>query len=111
MHRTKKPTVRTQVIIGLLGTTLDAGTSASRWERWRPSVSLCQHENLLLHRFELLHSRKYTSLAETILADIRSVSPETQTRAHVVEQKDPWDFQEVYGSLHDFARTYPFKPD
>ena len=24
---------------------------------------------------------------------------------------DPWDFEEVYGSLHDFARAYPFDTD
>ena len=23
----------------------------------------------------------------------------------------PWDFEEVYGALHDFARAYPFQPD
>ena len=24
---------------------------------------------------------------------------------------DPWDFEEVYGALHDFARGYPFDPE
>ena len=24
---------------------------------------------------------------------------------------DPWDFEEVYGALHDFARAYPFDPE
>src|SRR5947207_2400514 len=25
--------------------------------------------------------------------------------------KNAWDFEEVYGSLHDFARGYPFDPE
>jgi transcriptional regulatory protein RtcR len=25
--------------------------------------------------------------------------------------RDPWDFEEVYAALHDFARGYAFKPD
>jgi transcriptional regulatory protein RtcR len=29
----------------------------------------------------------------------------------VQELKNPWDFEEVYGSLLDFARQYPFHPE
>ena len=28
-----------------------------------------------------------------------------------MQQVDPWDFEEVYGALADFARSYPFKPE
>ena len=28
-----------------------------------------------------------------------------------IDFDDPWDFEDVYGALHDFARGYPFKPD
>jgi transcriptional regulatory protein RtcR len=99
------------VVLGLLGSNLDRGQGASRWEHWRPSVALCQHEDLLVSRFELLHPAKYTSLAETVAKDIIVASPETTVRRHVVEQDDPWDFQEVYGGLHDFAKSYPFNLD
>jgi transcriptional regulatory protein RtcR len=99
------------VILGLLGTQLDRGAGSRRWEEWRPTVSLCQHEELLVDRLELLHDRKRTSLAETVVRDIAGVSPETETRRHIVEFGDPWDFEEVYGALADFARGYPFEPD
>jgi len=36
------------------------------------------------------------------------VSPETQVNLHLCDPRDPWDFQEVYGCLHDFAKRYPF---
>lgn len=100
-----------QVVIGLLGTNLDRGKDPSRWEDWRPSVSLCQHEDLLIDRFELLHPKKYTGMAEFVANDIHSVSPETEVHPHCVEFRDPWDFQEVYSALHDFARAYPFDTD
>ncbi|MEN6365919.1 MAG: RNA repair transcriptional activator RtcR [Thermoguttaceae bacterium] len=99
------------VVVGLLGTRLDAGTSADRWVSWRPSVSICQHENLLVHRFELLYGPKEEKLAQLVAADIASVSPETEVRTHLVPMKDPWDFEEVYAALHNFARGYPFNTD
>ena len=39
------------------------------------------------------------------------VSPETTVRPHVVDFGDPWDFEQVYGALHDFAADYPFDPE
>jgi transcriptional regulatory protein RtcR len=99
------------VILGLLGPSLDNGKGPERWERWRPSVSLCQHDDLIVHRLELLFDPKFTALCETICRDCKSVSPETTIQAHKLPMVDPWDFQAVYGALHDFARAYPFKPD
>src|SRR5262249_48168290 len=43
-----------------------------------------------------------------VRGDIAATSPETVMRTHHVEFKDPWDFEEVYGGLHDFARAYRF---
>jgi len=99
------------VIIGLLGPSLDNGRGPQRWERWRPTVSLCQHPDLLVHRFELLHDRKFKALCTTVCTDIASVSPETQIRPHEIQFDDAWDFQGVYAALHDFARAYTFKPE
>ena len=96
------------VIIGLLGPVLDNGKGAARWEKWRPTVALCQQASLLVDRLELLYQLRYTGLAETIEADIKQVSPETKVRANLIEFENAWDFQQVYGALHDFARGYKF---
>jgi transcriptional regulatory protein RtcR len=96
------------VVIGLLGTTLDIGRGDNRWDRWRPTVSLCQQEDLAVDRMELLYPEQGESLAQQVAADIAQVSPQTQVRLHAVSQADPWDFEEVYTSLHDFAAAYPF---
>ena len=100
------------VAIGLLGVSLDAaGKTASRWEKWRPTVSLCQQEDLLIDRLELLHPPQADGLAHEVTRDITSVSPETRVVLHPLENPNPWDFAEVYGALYEFARTYPFDVD
>jgi transcriptional regulatory protein RtcR len=96
------------VAIGLLGTSLDIGKPATRWERWRPSVSLCQQENLVIDRFELLHPPGAEEAAGLLARDIASVSPETEVVLRPFPVVDPWDFEQVYSALHEFARTYPF---
>lgn len=99
------------VVIGFLGSTLDAGMGSGRWEKWRPTVSLCQHEDLLIDRLELLHARPHHKLAELIAEDIKLISPETEVNLHLVDPRNPWDFEEVYGALHEFAHTYSFDVD
>lgn len=99
------------VVIGLYGPTLDGGDAPDRWDRWRPSVSLCQHEDLVIDRFELLHQKKYDDKAEMIAQDIRTVSPETEVRRQRIEFRDPWAFEDVYSALHNFALGYDFNED
>ena len=100
-----------RVAIGFLGTTLDAGWSEARWERWRPTVALCRHGDHQIDRLELIHDNHASALAQRVTEDIGQVSPATQVRSHLMNLKDPWDFQEVYGALYDFARGYAFDPD
>ena len=70
------------VIIGLVGSVVDAGSGPSRWQRWRPTVSLCRHkEDLPVARFELIYQKKFEKLTQQVTA------------------------------LHDFARRYPFNPE
>ena len=63
---------------------------AGRWKKWRPTVSLAQHEDTLIHRIELLHSPQQIRLAELVKEDITSVSPDTgqiaDAFAHLIEQ-------------------------
>lgn len=97
------------VVIGFLGTQLDhGGKGAARWEKWRPTVGLCQQAEMQVHRLELLHDARARGLAERVALDIASVSPQTSVRQVEMELRDPWDFEEVYTALHDYARAYPF---
>src|SRR6476619_4205966 len=102
---------RRKVAIGLVGSVLDAGKGTERWEKWRPTVAICQYEDWVFDRLELLYQPRFTAIFEQLVEDIRRVSPETTVRGHVITCEDPWDFQDVYTCLHDFARAYPFDVD
>ncbi len=97
-----------RVVIGFIGTTMDAGKLDSRWERWRPTVALCQHEDMLVDRLELIHDTHSAALAKRVAADIQAVSPDTVVRFNLMNLRNAWDFQEVFAAMLDFARAYHF---
>jgi transcriptional regulatory protein RtcR len=100
------------VVIGFLGSTLDGSKlDHSRWNKWRPSVGLTMHEDLRVDRFVLIHGTAHQRLAEHVSEDIAAVSPETMVQRHIIDFADPWDFEEVYGKLLDFARGGRFDPE
>jgi transcriptional regulatory protein RtcR len=99
------------VVIGFLGTQLDSGRGAGRWEKWRPTVSLTQHPDVLVHRLELMYTPPHAELARQLQADIASVSPETKVNLVEIALDDPWDFGEVYAGLYDWAKAYRFDPE
>ena len=100
------------VVLGMLGTNLDRrGRGPKRWSSWRPTVSLCQHDDFIVDRLELLHEVRHTSLAKQVSRDIASVSPETEVVLHLIQQDDPWDFANVYRTLRTFTDDYDFDID
>ena len=104
--------MKSQVVIGFLGSTLDGSKhDASRWHKWRPSVGIVMHEDLRIDRFVLIHGSAHQRLADFVTSDIASVSPETRVEPQLIDFADPWDFEEVYGKLLDFAQAYPFDPE
>ncbi|MFZ1975500.1 MAG: RNA repair transcriptional activator RtcR [Candidatus Acidiferrales bacterium] len=102
---------RSQVVIGLLGTTLDGGRAQDRWQSWRPTVSVCRQPDFVVKRLELLHGLRDKALAARVADDIAAVSPETTVRLHETEFGDPWDFERVYETLFNFARAYAFETE
>ena len=102
------PARRRLVVFGLLGTTLDAGAGPRRWERWRPTVALCGHDDLVVDRLELLVPRGAEALVKIVAADIAQISPETVVRTHPLAITDPWNLEQTYGALYDLVRGYDF---
>lgn len=96
------------VVLGFYGSVLDSGSGRKRWDKWRPTVALCQHDDLPVDRLELLHTPAALEGAQRVASDIALVSPETEVRTHCVHLADAWDFEEVFGALHEFSRGYRF---
>lgn len=72
---------------------------------------MCQQEDLLISRVELLVEPKFSDLAKSVRKDVAQVSPGTEVIIHEFPLQDPWDLQEVYERLYDFVRSYNFVPD
>ena len=95
-------------MIGFLGTQLDSGRGAGRWEKWRPTVSLVQHEDVVIERLELLYTPPHRELAHQVRTDMATASPETTVNLVPLPIADPWDFGEVYAQLYDWTQAYRF---
>lgn len=103
---------KSNVVIGFLGTKLDSpATRGDRWNSWRPSIGICQQQNFAVDRLDLLVERAFGSLGDQVARDIATTSPTTEVRLHEIALADPWDFEEVYGMLHEFTSAYAFDTD
>ena len=61
-------------VIGFLGTTLDNGFNDKRWQRWRPTVSLALHDELLVDELHILHSSRDKRLFKLVANDVARVA-------------------------------------
>ena len=61
------------VVFSFLGTNLDRGFDERRWAKWRPTISLCQQEDFLVDRLELLYQKNFKSLAKRVKDDVELV--------------------------------------
>lgn len=96
-------------VIGFLGTTLDNGFNDKHWQRWRPTVSLCLHDELLVDELHILYSKPDKRLFQMVVDDVAQVSPQTQVIGHHVTLSSPWDFADVYAELYDFTAGFDFQ--
>lgn len=99
------------VLVSLFGTRMDQGRGPRRWEKWRPTLSVFQRDDLSVARLELLVPSRAAADAALLLADVGALSPETAARAWPFDPADPWDFEEVYEALLTWASAYPWAPD
>lgn len=95
------------VVLGFLGSQLDRGKRGG----WKPTLSLCQVDGFTVDRLELLYDNKFSRIAHALKAEIELVSTETEVILHVMDMDDPWDLEEVYAKLFDFAQNYGFDED
>lgn len=104
--------MKKHVVIGFFGTVLDKTHKASkRWHRWRPTVSLTRQADRPIDRMELFVPDIEHRSVQILLEDIAAVSPDTVVNCYNLGLEDPWDFEEVFGALHQFASGYDFQPE
>ena len=99
------------IVISLLGTTLDQRGNRyglNRWSVWRPSVALAMQNDLRFDKYFLIYPPDYERLLHKVVEDIKSCSPETEVITIPIAMENPWDFEEVYSKLYDFSRSHDF---
>ena len=99
------------IVISLLGTTLDQRGNRyglNRWSVWRPSVALAMQNDLRFDRYYLIYPPDYERLMNKITGDIKSCSPATEIVPVPIAMEDPWDFEEVYSKLYEFSCSHDF---
>ena len=100
------------ILISILGTNLDnRGVGQKRHERWRPNVGITMHLDFPLDELILLYHHESQELADLVFRDIEAISPKTKLRTLYFKHKNPWDFEEVYGELHDLMKKIQFDPE
>ncbi|MGJ8657826.1 MAG: RNA repair transcriptional activator RtcR [Akkermansiaceae bacterium] len=101
---------RSTTVIGFLGTKLDSSQGRNRWAEWRPTVNLCAREDFLIDRYELLYEKNFSELAESVMQDMRQLSPETEVVGKVLGITKPWDFENVFSNLYDYFKSLNCTP-
>jgi transcriptional regulatory protein RtcR len=100
------------VAVSMLGIQLDFfGKRTDRWSKWRPNVSLCSQEDMVIDHLHLIHDNHSSKLANTVVDDIATISPETEVGLHTINFINPWDFEEVYAKLFDWCKQQTFDTD
>lgn len=97
------------VVVGILGSRLDhGGLGRGRWDRWRPSIAVLMHSELPIDEYILIYLTEDEVLANLTIRDMADISPNTKVTLYPWSCSDPWDFEQVYSQLHDFARSQHF---
>ena len=100
------------VVVSILGQRLDhVGFGAKRWFRWRPTLSLLQHHEFQVDEIVLLYEKHNEDLLNLTMRDIEQTCLNIKITPYLADVSDPWDFEQVYSELHDFAHNYPFDTD
>lgn len=95
---------KNKVAIGLLGSKFDTGKDGL----WRPTLALCLQDNLAFNRLDLLYQKFHYRKAVALTQDINKLAPQTKVKMHEIPLKHPWDFEENYSVLLEFASNYQF---
>ena len=100
------------VVIGILGQRLDnVGFGKRRWLRWRPTLSLLMHHEFQVDELVLLYHPDDANLADMTIRDAENCCLNLKVSQYLLDYDDPWDFEQVYSQLHDFAHHYRFDPE
>ena len=96
------------VVLSLVDPIWDSPEGGGKGSKWKPTLSLCAQPDFPVSRIELLAQESYAELAGDVAERIRKASPATEVNLTIRPFADIWDFEEVYGILHDWVSELAF---
>lgn len=99
------------VVLSIVDPVWDSQEGGNKGSRWKPTLSLCRQRDFPLARIELLAQEAYSGLAGEVVDAIRKASPRTDVNLTIRPFADIWDFEEVYGLIHDWVTEQSYDPD
>ncbi len=100
--------MKRKVVLGLIDSNQDVSRKQDRWGAWRPAISVSQHHDFSIHRYELIHEQKDAGLVVDIVEDLLTASPETEVRTWELANGALGDFSSSLKTLGDFVTSYRF---
>ena len=97
------------IVYSFIGVALDQKKNGDKINHWRPTIALATSNEIHFDELHLLWQSNYRSLSEELIAELKERAPQLKVVSHIVDFDDPWDFEEVYSKLYDFAAEQ--KPD
>ncbi|MCU0229586.1 MAG: RNA repair transcriptional activator RtcR family protein, partial [Bryobacterales bacterium] len=100
--------MKRKVVLGLLDSNQDVSRKQDRWGVWRPAISVSQHHDFSIHRYELIHEQRDSGVVGDIVEDLLTASPETEVRTWELSNGALGDFSSSLKTLGDFVTSYRF---
>lgn len=100
--------MKRKVVLGLVDSNQDASRKQDRWGTWRPAISVSQHHDFSIHRYEIIHEQRDAALVVDIVEDLLTASPETEVRTWELANGALGDFSSSLKTLGDFVTSYRF---
>ena len=93
-------------LIAFLGVQKDnRGLDNRRWERFRPSVSICMHDDLVIDNYYIIYQGKFKRQLDFLAKDIKKVSPNTNIIPVEMNFTDPFDPLEALEKQLEFVSS------
>lgn len=93
-------------LIAFLGMEKDnRGFNEGRWEHFRPSVSICMHDDLEIETYYIIYQESSEAQFQLVSKDINEISPNTKVVPVIIQFDDLFDPVEVLEKQRNFVSS------
>lgn len=98
-------------LVALVDPIADNCKKSDRWERWRPTIGLVSHPDVIVDRVDLLHDSGSRKLARQLASDIAERAPGAVIEVHPLACEIDAPYGEANATVAAWVATQPFAPE